>query len=301
MLGKIIPLLFFLSFINAQIALPTFHAVHKTHTTTAESDSQTFSYTGAQQTFTVPSGVSTITIKAYGAQGGNSLEVVGGLGATMIGDFSVTPGQQLKIMVGGQGIAGINIYAQSGGTGGGGTFVTDMSNTPLIVAGGGGGAMAYIWGNNPTIAVNGGPGQTTQNGQAGDGGGGLGGTGGNGGVTFTWSGWHPGTGGGGLLTDGVGVSGGSGSYGTDNNPGLSFLNGGAGGIGGSSGRNGGFGGGGSAGYTGAGGGGYSGGGSGSHRSTRTYSGGGGGSYNVGANQTNTAGANTGNGQVVIVW
>ena len=29
---KIIPLLFFLSFINAQIALPTFQAVHKPHT-----------------------------------------------------------------------------------------------------------------------------------------------------------------------------------------------------------------------------------------------------------------------------
>ena len=204
---RIIPLLFFLSFINVQIALPTFQAVHTPHTAEAESGSQTFSYTGAQQTFTVPSGVSTITIQAYGAQGGNSLGVVGGLG----------------------------------------------------------------------------------------------GTGGNGGVTFTWRGWHPGTGGGGLLTDGVGVSGGASSYGTDNNPGLSFLNGGAGGIGGSSGRNGGFGGGGSAGYSGAGGGGYSGGGSGSHQSSRTYSGGGGGSYNVGANQTNTAGANTGNGQIVISW
>ncbi|SVE00492.1 uncharacterized protein METZ01_LOCUS453346 [marine metagenome] len=29
---KIIPLLFFLSFINVQIALPTFQAVHKPHT-----------------------------------------------------------------------------------------------------------------------------------------------------------------------------------------------------------------------------------------------------------------------------
>ena len=32
MFERIIPLLFFLSFINAQIALPTFHAVHKPHT-----------------------------------------------------------------------------------------------------------------------------------------------------------------------------------------------------------------------------------------------------------------------------
>ena len=34
MVSRIIPLLFFLSFINAQIALPTFHAVHKPHTPT---------------------------------------------------------------------------------------------------------------------------------------------------------------------------------------------------------------------------------------------------------------------------
>ena len=35
MLIRIIPLLFFLSFIDAQIALPTFQAVHKSHTTTS--------------------------------------------------------------------------------------------------------------------------------------------------------------------------------------------------------------------------------------------------------------------------
>ena len=35
MLRRIIPLLFFLSFINAQIALPTFQAVHKPHSTTS--------------------------------------------------------------------------------------------------------------------------------------------------------------------------------------------------------------------------------------------------------------------------
>ena len=71
MLRKLTLLLFFLSFINAQIALPTFQAVHIPHTTVAASGSQTFSYTGAQQTFTVPSGVTSIEIKAYGAAGGS--------------------------------------------------------------------------------------------------------------------------------------------------------------------------------------------------------------------------------------
>ena len=56
-----IPLLFFLSFINAQIALPTFQGVHnKIHATVLEFGTQTFSYTGSQQTFTVPSGVTEI-------------------------------------------------------------------------------------------------------------------------------------------------------------------------------------------------------------------------------------------------
>ena len=96
------PLLLFLSGINAQIALPTFQAVHKPHTSAYESGSQTFSYTGAQQTFTVPSGVSTITIQAYGAQGGsNALSVVGCLGGYATGNPSVTAGNTLYIYVGG--------------------------------------------------------------------------------------------------------------------------------------------------------------------------------------------------------
>ena len=44
---KIIPLLFFLSFINAQIALPTFQAVHKPHPTTS---SGTFTFTNSDAT-----------------------------------------------------------------------------------------------------------------------------------------------------------------------------------------------------------------------------------------------------------
>ena len=84
-------LLSFCCIINAQIALPTFQGVHKPHTIVAESGSQTFSYTGAQQTFTVPSGVSTVTIQAYGAQGGsNALSVVGGLGGYATGSLSVS-------------------------------------------------------------------------------------------------------------------------------------------------------------------------------------------------------------------
>ena len=53
---KAISLLFFLSFINAQIALPTFQGVHKPHTSEVEPGNTTFNYTGSSQTFTVPDG-----------------------------------------------------------------------------------------------------------------------------------------------------------------------------------------------------------------------------------------------------
>ena len=74
---------------------------------------QSFNYTGSIKTWTVPSGISNITIIAIGAQGGG---INGGYGASMTGTFNVTPGQVLSIMVGQQ---GGGIYAG----GGGGSFV----------------------------------------------------------------------------------------------------------------------------------------------------------------------------------
>ncbi|NBQ48266.1 MAG: hypothetical protein EBU33_07415 [Sphingobacteriia bacterium] len=55
---------------------------------------QTFSFTGGQQTFTVPSCVASITIDARGAQGAQSNDraptnSVGGLGGRAIGVLSV--------------------------------------------------------------------------------------------------------------------------------------------------------------------------------------------------------------------
>ena len=78
---------------------------------------------------------------------------------------------------------------------------------------------------------------------------------------------------------------------------LSFINGGTGGKGPSS--NGGFGGGSFALNQGGGGGGYSGGGVLGTDNKATA--GGGGSYNVGDNQQNVAGANKGDGKVVITF
>jgi hypothetical protein len=123
---RIIPVLFFLSFINAQIALPTFQAVHTPHTAEAESGSQTFSYAGAQQTFTVPSGVNSISVDAYGAEGGKgqrgySLSEYPGKGGRVQVTISTTPGEVLYIYIGGVGSDATIDGGGSAGWNGGGT------------------------------------------------------------------------------------------------------------------------------------------------------------------------------------
>lgn len=263
--------------------------------------SMMFAATGSIVPFTVPTCVTSLHVLAAGAQGGNAETTTGGFGATMEGDFTVTSGTVISILVGAKGTdynPNVPTYpkSQRGGTGGGGTFVV-AGSTVLVVAGGGGGAS----GASGEGVANGGPGQTTTAGQSSPGGG-TGGTNGGGGGTFSNAGgYQPGTGGGGYSGNGVGASVGDTSrFGTANQPGIAFVNGGAGGVGGSQGRNGGFGGGGAAGGTGGGGGGYSGGGAGSFSGT-TVAGGGGGSINNGANPVNTGGNHAGDGQVVITW
>lgn len=257
-----------------------------------------FAYTGSLQTFTVPAGVSSLHIDARGAQGGGggALGGIGGLGARVEGDFAVTAGQVLTLLVGGAGLPGQDSGERAGGSGGGGTFVVAAGNVALAVAGGGGGAMG-----RSGLVVDGGPGLAGNDGATGQTGGGAGGTAGGGGGTWPWTGWHSGTGGGGFSGDGLASSNGSGSFGAPHGPGMSFLNGGAGGTPGADGRVGGYGGGGAGGFTGAGGGGYSGGGSGTHNAPGTPNGGGGGSYNAGSNPVSTAGYNTGDGAIDFSW
>ncbi len=230
------------------------------------------------QTFTVPvSGL--YHIEARGAQGGgDGTTKFGGKGVSMQGDFNFAAGTVLKILVGHQGSSGSGCYG-----GGGGSFVTDILNTPLIIAGGGGGAGGVMGGNGIDAS-------TGLNGTAGVAGG-SGGTNGSGGTAINTNAGS----GGGFYSDGTG------SFympQCSTNVGKSFLNGCEGGqfdfwL------PGGFGGGGSGwdgNGNGGGGGGYSGGGT----SGSSFSAGGGaGSYNSGTNQLNIAGANTGDGQIII--
>lgn len=124
----------------------------------AQATTVTFLYTGGEQVFTVPAGVTTLHVVAIGGAGGAS-GVLGGAAAQVTADLAVTPGQTLYIEVGGKGkdgasggAGGFNGGAAGGGGGivaaGGGGGASDIRTTPgpglspdtrQIVAGGGGG------------------------------------------------------------------------------------------------------------------------------------------------------------------
>lgn len=223
----------------------------------------------------------TYRITAAGARGGEGRYSPGN-GAIMRGDFDLTEGERLYILVGQRGLT----FGDAGG-GGGGSFVVKgsiASPQPLVVAGGGGG------GGQDAYQSSSAHGSITSNGKKGYQDGGSGGSSGNGGQAGSRS--EPGAGGAGLFGSGVDA--------TYANGGIAFKYGGVGGYG-DQGGDGGFGGGGEAGRSapgGGGAGGYSGGGGGND-SGGDGNGGGGGSFNAGANQSNSSGQNTGHGYVDI--
>src|SRR4029453_15354469 len=78
----------------------------------------TLNFIGAAQTFTVPDGVTSITIDALRAEGGGSESgAVGGPGGKASATIAVSPGEVLEINVGGQPSPG---NPASGGFNGGG-------------------------------------------------------------------------------------------------------------------------------------------------------------------------------------
>ena len=239
------------------------------------------SYSGSEVQYTVATS-GDYDIVGAGAQGGGGYDTGGGLGALLSGNYYLTAGTVLDIVVGGQGAYGPGV----GGGGGGGSFVWVDSSHQLLLAAGGAGGGSYI-------LASGGDGQIGTAGQHGQGGssygpGGTGGFGGGAGV----SGGGNGAGGAGWLSGGGNADD---AYGGAGSPG--FAGGGSYYFG-----NGGFGGGGGVGvFGGVGGGGFSGGGGGdgNNRGLVGWAGGGGGSYlDPGFyNPTLTPGANAGNGYV----
>lgn len=249
----------------------------------------TFNYTGTIQTYTVPAGITSINIVAEGAQGGGYVNG-GGLGAVMDGDYAVTPGQVLNVVVGQMGLLQVGGNYQNSSGGGGGSFVYTQSNSLLVAAAGGGGMCNYT--GSPALHPDA-HGKITPNGGANTYNQYFGGVGGNGGDAGLWSSTPCAGGGAGWLTVGGGPYGGQNASGSWAG-GAPFCGGGGGGCGGYGGYGGGGGGGNHYGG-GGGGGGYSGGGG----ATDPDHGGGGGSFSSGTNQANIAGVNTGNGVVVI--
>jgi len=125
----------------------------------AAPQSQTFSFTGAQDTFTVPANVCQVTVDAFGAQGGDagSPPGVGGLGGRATATLPVTPGEILQVTVGGQG--GNNIGAAVGGAGGFPDGGDGGSKGPAgQVAGAGGGGSSDIRRGGRRLVVGGGGG-----------------------------------------------------------------------------------------------------------------------------------------------
>ena len=120
----------------------------------ANTVSQTFSYTGSTQTFTVPDGVSALTVTLTGGQGGRGggdsqgSPTPGGYRGVVTGTIDVTPGQQLTLAVGGGGGTGVS---SSGSAAGGSAGLNPLSGYdgavggvagPAGSSGGGGGSGA---------------------------------------------------------------------------------------------------------------------------------------------------------------
>ena len=219
--------------------------------TIAQTATQAFNYTGANQTFVVPAGVCSMTVQAWGAAGGGGGGDTysgsdGGGGAYATSVISVTPGQVLTMVVGGGGGAGAGCFANAaggaagfgignggaggnsgtvgcsgaGGGGGGGTGVLNGATPVIIAAGGGGGG----GGGNTGSGASGGGGGVAGNSANGAAGGALSASGNNNGiigVQTSGDGAGGGGGGGGLVGGG-----GGGVPGTDK--------GGSGGAGGTS-------------------------------------------------------------------
>ena len=248
--------------------LTTTYYAETTGSSYVVSGTQTFSYTGSAQTFTVPAGCTSITMDIQGAQGGNTTNNnIGGSGGRLQCTYPVTPGGTLNIYVGG------NTTSSAGGFNGGGNGGNNMQYS----AGGGGASDIRIGGSalaNRVLVAGGGAGGGTNCWGNGEANGGHGGNAtGQDGFQCNVQNSYQGTGGS-QLTGGI-SNGGMGQPGTL-------------GVGGNGNSN----------YGGGGGGGYYGGGGGS------YGGGGGGStfYDSNASSTTlTQGYKTGNGEIILTW
>ena len=120
------------------------------------SGKEVFTYLGADQHFTVPDGVTEITVKAWGAGGAGSGKV-GGAGGFTSGTFGVVPGDVLTIVVGegGDWLKDPNSPAPYGGGGRGGINIdnSNSSAAPGVRNGDGGGLSGIFRSSSFSSAV----------------------------------------------------------------------------------------------------------------------------------------------------
>ena len=147
--------------------------------TVGATQTQEFGCTGAPVSWVVPANVSSITVEAWGAQGGRGdnregdhVPALAGLGGHTKATIAVTPGETLQVAVGCQGHdssgggtaggfggspggnGGIGGDAGGGGSGGGSSDVRQggtASTNRVVVAGGGGGSAGIP--NEPAVPV----------------------------------------------------------------------------------------------------------------------------------------------------
>lgn len=149
---------------------PTAHA--------ATTVTTTYGYTGTNQTFTVPDGVSSLTITLKGGQGGlgggdsQGSPTPGGYQGVVTGTIAVTPGQVLTIAVGGGGGTGTSSAGSApGGTAGQNPLagydgaVGGVAGPEGSSGGGGGGGAATVLQVGAVDVVAGGAGGNGGNGQ----------------------------------------------------------------------------------------------------------------------------------------
>ncbi|WP_395802012.1 glycine-rich protein [Daejeonella sp.] len=127
--------------------------------TTSSRTVVTFLYTGTNQTWTVPTGVSEIYVDVIGAQG-TTITSLGGAGGRVLCRIRVNPGDVLAVTVGGQSLNNIAVYGGGGdggrctnstaiaGAGGGlsaisSAFPLTQANALVVAGGGGGGNTGY--------------------------------------------------------------------------------------------------------------------------------------------------------------
>ena len=109
----------------------------------AGAETKSFSYIGgAEQQFTVPAGVSSVTITAIGGGGGGGAYVAGGRGASITDVFAVTPGQPLYVEVAAAGNSGQ--FCCTANPGGGGKGGVGAGALAIYVSGGGGGGASDV-------------------------------------------------------------------------------------------------------------------------------------------------------------